>query len=236
MIKYSQQNEETNEFMDNRIRWVRWANPHSILFSLHLTLDVSTDTEFKLKNAIWQNRVNTNAAWLLSLITSRHRIIEEQLYLFRCWTSDVTVASEGFHHKPTLLYHTSKRDYDLLSKTVKQMILCGCWVWGYTKVDSIGEIHLKFCKFLLGLKKYFVCYLWRIWYTPITKDHRITNGKLLEQYLKFKDSELTYILYSLSIRKSEDGCYVNPLLKFVKSILDNYRLCNIWLAQSTVNA
>ena len=41
-----------------------------------------------------------------------------------------------------------KCQYDLLEKIVKPILLYGCEIWGFTKLD-----HLKFCKLLLNLKK-----------------------------------------------------------------------------------
>ena len=43
--------------------------------------------------------------------------------------------------------------YDLFEKIVRPILLYGCEIWGYTNVEMIERVHLKFCKLLLGVKK-----------------------------------------------------------------------------------
>ena len=46
-----------------------------------------------------------------------------------------------------------KTQYDLFEKMVKPILLYGCEIWGYTNLEIIGRVHLKFCKLLLKVKK-----------------------------------------------------------------------------------
>ena len=46
-----------------------------------------------------------------------------------------------------------KGQYDLFDKIVKPILLYGCEIWGFSNLDIIERVHLKFCKFLLHLKK-----------------------------------------------------------------------------------
>ena len=41
---------------------------------------------------------------------------------------------------------------DLFDKTIAPIILYGCEVWGIENVDLLESVHLKFCKYLLGIK------------------------------------------------------------------------------------
>jgi hypothetical protein len=45
-----------------------------------------------------------------------------------------------------------KCQYDLIDKIVKPILLYGCEIWGFSNLDIIERVHLKFCKFLLHLK------------------------------------------------------------------------------------
>ena len=36
--------------------------------------------------------------------------------------------------------------YDLFAKIVRPILLYGCEIWGYTNVEMIERVHLKFCK------------------------------------------------------------------------------------------
>ena len=53
-----------------------------------------------------------------------------------------------------------------LEKNVTPILLYGCEIWGFSKLDIIEKVHLKFCKLSLNLKKvHLVIYdLWRIRY------------------------------------------------------------------------
>jgi hypothetical protein len=46
-----------------------------------------------------------------------------------------------------------KCQYDLFDKIVKPILLYGCEIWGFSNLDTIERVHLKFCKLLLHLKK-----------------------------------------------------------------------------------
>jgi hypothetical protein len=46
-----------------------------------------------------------------------------------------------------------KGQYDLFDKIVKPILLYGCEIWSFSNLDIIERVHLKFCKFLLHLKK-----------------------------------------------------------------------------------
>ena len=43
--------------------------------------------------------------------------------------------------------------YDLFIKIVVPVLLYGCEIWGFTNLQMIERLHLKFCKILLNLKK-----------------------------------------------------------------------------------
>ena len=43
--------------------------------------------------------------------------------------------------------------YDLFDKIVVPILLYGCEIWGFTNIQVIERLHLKFCKMPLCLKK-----------------------------------------------------------------------------------
>ena len=44
-----------------------------------------------------------------------------------------------------------KCQYDLFEKNVKPILLECCEIWGFSKLDIIERLHLKFCKLLLNV-------------------------------------------------------------------------------------
>ena len=43
--------------------------------------------------------------------------------------------------------------YDLFDKIVVPILLYGCEIWGFSNIQVIERLHLKFCKMLLNFKK-----------------------------------------------------------------------------------
>ena len=64
-----------------------------------------------------------------------------------------TVAMYSILKKGRLLNLSVKCQYELFDKIVKPILMYGCEIWGFSKVDIIERLHLKFCKLLLNLKK-----------------------------------------------------------------------------------
>ena len=42
---------------------------------------------------------------------------------------------------------------DLFDKTVLPVLLYGCEIWGYENTDMLEGLHLKFCKYVLGVNR-----------------------------------------------------------------------------------
>ena len=42
---------------------------------------------------------------------------------------------------------------DLFDKIITPTLLYGCEIWNYTAVEIIESVHLKFCKYLLNVKR-----------------------------------------------------------------------------------
>ena len=127
--------------------------------------------------------------------------------------------------------------YDLFDKIVKQILLYGCEIWGFSNLEIIERLHLKFCKILLGLKKStpsFMVYgelgtypmYISVYNRMVNFWANIVNGKV---------SKLSSILYRFSYGKYLQKQFQSPWITAISNILNNAGLGNIWQMQGNFN-
>ena len=63
------------------------------------------------------------------------------------------IAKYDILKKGRLFNLSVKCQYDLFEQIVNTILLYGCEIWVFSKLDIIERVHLKFCKLLLNLKK-----------------------------------------------------------------------------------
>ncbi len=100
----------------------------------------------------------------------------------------------------------------------------------------LERLHLKFCKYLLGLKSLttsaMVCGELERYPISITKVRMVVFWYKLITGKKTKLSiRMYYILHNLFIQNK----YVSPWLTFIKSTLDECGLSNIWHGNQTLS-
>ena len=128
--------------------------------------------------------------------------------------------------------------YDLFEKIVRPILLYGCEIWGYTNVEMIERVHLKFCKLLLGVKKSTpsfmiygelgICPMYVFIKSRIINYWaRVTNTR--------NEQKLTRILYMLLFSKYEFENLKFPWIEYVHKILNDCGLSNVWFIQGALN-
>lgn len=130
-----------------------------------------------------------------------------------------------------------KCQYDLFEKIVKPILLYGCEVWGFVKLDILERVHLKFCKLLLNLKQSTPSYMvyGELGAYPL---YVSVKARMIGYWSKLIDTECTKfssILYQLLYHKHTFYSLNSSWINCMKSILDQCGLSYIWLSQNTVS-
>lgn len=147
-----------------------------------------------------------------------------------------TKAMYGILKKGNQLHLSLDDQLHLFDKIVVPILLYGCEVWGYSNVDIIERIHVKFCKLLFHLKSSTPNYMI---YGELGRVPLIVHMKtrIIAYWLKIihgKQSKYCYIMYSLLYAKHVNG-KESKWLKNLKSILDDSGYSNIWMNSQVVN-
>ena len=128
--------------------------------------------------------------------------------------------------------------YDLFEKIVRPILLYGCEIWGYTNVEIIERVHLKFCKLLLGVKKStpsFMIY-GELGTCPM---YVFIKSRIINYWARVtntrNEQKLTRILYMLLFSKYEFENLKFPWIEYVNKILNDCGLSNVWFIQGALN-
>ena len=127
----------------------------------------------------------------------------------------------------------------LFDQTVIPVLLFGCEVWGYEKLQIIEKLQLQFCKLLLRVKKS----------TPTCMVYGELGRKPLETVIKQRmiaywikltngpSKKYSSIMYKLCLGLLNNNQQIAlPWLQKIKEIFDNLGLSNVWSSQSYRNA
>jgi len=121
----------------------------------------------------------------------------------------------------------------LFDSTVLPILLYGSEVWGYSNLDMVEKLHLKFCKILLGVKKStanVMVYgeLGRLPLTVNVKSRILNYWFHIVSTANVKLSCIMYkLMYNMHIRNQIEFKWV----KFVEENLHHLGLSNIWTDQ-----
>jgi len=109
-------------------------------------------------------------------------------------------------------------------------LLYGCEIWGFTNIDIIERVHLKFCKLLLSLKKTTPnCMVYgELGVSPLNLSIQVRMLNYWLRNLLSKDSKYSNILYRIIYYKYINDFFQCPWLNYIKRILDNCGLSNVW--------
>ena len=120
--------------------------------------------------------------------------------------------------------------YDLFVKIVVPILLHGCEIWGFTNLQMIERLHLKFCKMLLNLKKstpnYMIyCELGAKPLANIVKSRMINYWSRIVNNGEFR---VNLILYKLMLYKYSNHGIDFKWLTCIRNILNDCGLSYIW--------
>ena len=127
--------------------------------------------------------------------------------------------------------------YDLFDKIVKPILLYSCEIWGYSNLEIIERIHLKFCKLLLNLKRSTPNYMvyGELGAYPLYISVQLRMLNFWSKLVNGRNSKLSSILYRYVFFQYVHNQYQSPWLKTVQSILNESGFGNLWQSQGDFN-
>ena len=118
---------------------------------------------------------------------------------------------------------------DLFDKVVKPVLLYGCEVWGFSNINIVEKLHLKFCKYILNLNNstpiYMVCGELGRYSLSINIKVRMVTFWANMIYSNKLCTKLYALLQNID----------SPWMKCIKNILDECGLSYVWLNHSFHN-
>lgn len=122
----------------------------------------------------------------------------------------------------------------LFSSLVEPILTYGCEVWGHEDHKIPEGLHLKFCKYILGVKRSTpnAMVYGELGSFPI---HITIKCKLIGFWLRLissKESKLSFVMYKALLQLYNDNIYKSPWIVCIHNILNNCGLSNIWTNQN----
>ena len=125
---------------------------------------------------------------------------------------------------------------ELFDQMVVPVLVYGCEIWGHEDCKSLENVHLKFCKYILGVKKatpssmvygelgrfpidiVIKCRMVLYWVNILNSDERKLNRKM----------------YNVLFRLYQDNMYKSPWLSYIHRTLDECGLGFVWQQQADI--
>ena len=119
---------------------------------------------------------------------------------------------------------------DLFNKILKPILLYGCEIWGFSNLDTIEQLYLKFCKYALCVHKSTPNSMvyGELGRYPLSISVKLRMLTFWANVIHCNTSKLTGILYLLASRNHNINAIRSPWISFIKGILDECGLCNIY--------
>ena len=121
----------------------------------------------------------------------------------------------------------------LFDSVVVPILLYGCEIWGYSNLNLIEKLHLKFCKLILKLRKS-TCSnmvygeLGRI---PLNYVINIRMACFWNRIAQNENGKLSSIIYKVMLYKYKNNLIKSDWIKHTESIFNRLGLGYIWLEQ-----
>ena len=123
---------------------------------------------------------------------------------------------------------------DLFDKLVTPILVYGSEVWGCESHEVTERLHLKFMKIILKLKTS-TCSdmvygeMGRLPLSTVIKSRMISFWASI---INSENCKISNVLYNLLLKLYEENVYCSPWILYIKKILDECGMSNIWLTQS----
>ena len=120
---------------------------------------------------------------------------------------------------------------------VLPILIYGSEIWGFENIDILERVHLQFCKMILHLKQStpnFIVYA-ELGRYPITVSVKLRMINFWSRLLNGKESKICAVLYKLVFLYYNDYGIDTKWIAYIKNILDNCGMSNIWNAQFLIN-
>lgn len=123
--------------------------------------------------------------------------------------------------------------FHLFDTVVVPILLYGSEIWACTKLDIIERLHLKWCKLLLQVKSSTPkCMLYgELGQFPLSIACKVKMTHFWANLLKGSTEKLSYKMYKFAYDKFASGGEGFPWVRFLKGVLDECGLSNVWLTQ-----
>ena len=127
--------------------------------------------------------------------------------------------------------------YDLFDKIVVPILLYGCEIWGFTNIQVIERLHLKFCKMLLCLKKSTPNYMVyaELGAKPLIYTVKTRMINYWARIVHYTENRFNCIFYNLILSKCNNEGANFKWIDFIKNILNECGLTYIWNDQGLYN-
>ena len=119
---------------------------------------------------------------------------------------------------------------------ITPILTYGCEVWGYEDCKILEGLHLKYCKYILGLKKTTpnVMIYGELGRYPIDIEIKSKMLGYWQRILRSKENKLTHVLYNILLKLYNENIYKSPWLSCIHATLNNCGLNNVWLMQENI--
>ncbi len=120
---------------------------------------------------------------------------------------------------------------------VTPVLLYGSELWGYEDTADLERLHLKFCKYILGIKSSTpnVMVYGELGRYPLSVVIKVRTVTFWYKLVNGKKSKFSHRIYSVLMQLYNLNIYKSPWLINVLQILNSCGLGNIWTEQGRID-
>ena len=127
---------------------------------------------------------------------------------------------------------------ELFDRLIVPILTYGCEVWGFENLDVIEKLHVKFMKVLLRCSKFTpsVMLYGDLGRFPLEVTVKAKMISFWNRLIGCKLPKWSNMLYQIVLEMNKKSYIKSPWCNFIKKILDDCGMSNIWLSQNMINA